>query len=300
MASIPIFPKFKKFEIGDKDVIQDFFRKYQPDVSELTFTNLFIWRQNYRIKWSVYKDWLFLLCNTISSLYAMEPVGPKDRTEPLLMLFKHLKDLGEKHPSVQRADKRIVDEIQNSSLFSIEPSREYFDYVYLSEDLIKLPGRKYHSKRNHISGFESRYAFSYERFKEAYTDECMVLADHWCKKNRCADDLDLLEERCAINDILLNFNSLDISGGVIIIDKKVQGFAFGEMLNSNTGVVHIEKVNPDITGLYQVINQKFAEDVFKDVKFINREEDLGIEGLRKAKTSYYPYSFAEKFKITPR
>ncbi|MCL5674210.1 MAG: phosphatidylglycerol lysyltransferase domain-containing protein [Candidatus Omnitrophica bacterium] len=297
MATIPVFPKFKKIEIDDKDIITDFFLKYPSDISELTFTNIFIWRKHYGTKWSVYKNWLFLIFNTISSSGGLMPVGPAPRVEPTRVLLDYLKESGEKNPSIQRADKRFAEEIKNPSLFVIEPSREYFDYVYLSKNLIELPGRKYHSKRNHIKKFQESYSFSFERFKEEYTRECEEIADKWCKTNRCEDDLDLLGERCAINEILLHFPKLNIFGGVIRINNRVEAFTFGENLNKDTGVVHIEKANPDIPGLYQVINQKFAEDAFSSLEFINREEDLGMEGLRKAKGSYHPSFFIEKFKI---
>jgi hypothetical protein len=190
-----------------------------------------------------------------------------------------------------------VEEIKNSVYFSIEPSREYFDYVYLSKNLIELPGRKYHSKRNHIKKFQEKYSYSYERFKKEYVSECMEIADKWYQANRSKDDLDILGEMCAIKEILSHFSELNILGGVIKISNKVETFTFGENLNKDTGVVHIEKANPDILGLYQIINQQFAQDVFGSVKFINREEDMGVEGLRKAKNSYYPEFLIEKYKI---
>ncbi|MCL5408734.1 MAG: phosphatidylglycerol lysyltransferase domain-containing protein [Candidatus Omnitrophica bacterium] len=295
---LPIFPEFKKIEIEDKKVLTDFFWKYQSEISEMTFTNIFIWRQYYQPRWAIYKDWIFIIYNIVSSLYGLMPIGPGVRIEPVQILLDYLKESGEKNPSIQRADKRIAEEIKNSQMFFITPSREYFDYVYLSKNLIELPGRKYHSKRNHIKRFQGKYSFTYERFKEEYVKECLEIADKWYQANRSEDDLDLLGEMCAIKEILSHFSQLDIVGGVIKIDNNVEAFTFGEKLNNSTGVVHIEKANPDIPGLYQVINQKFSQDTFKDVEFINREEDLGIEGLRKAKDSYYPQFFIEKYKIS--
>ncbi len=297
MSFIPAFPKFKKIEIGDKDIINSFLLKYQPEVSEFTFTNLFIWREYYKTRWSLYKDYLFLIYNVISSLYGLMPIGPAPRTEPMLVLLNHLKKSGEKNPSIQRVDKRLVEEIKESSAFSIEPSREYFDYVYLSKNLIELPGRKYHSKRNHIKKFQEQYSFFYERATEEHIKECLELANKWYDAHKSENDLNIYGEMCAIRGILSHFSHLNVFGGVIKINNRVEAFTFGENLNKNTGVIHIEKANPDISGLYQIINQKFAQDVFNSIEFINREEDLGIEGLRKAKDSYYPELLIEKFKI---
>ncbi len=123
----------------------------------------------------------------------------------------------------------------------------------------------------------------------------MEVAEKWCKIRRCEDDMNLLSESEAVRESLVNFPVLKIDGGVILIDGKVEAFTLGELLNDQTAVVHIEKANPENPGLYAMINQQFCENRWRDLLYINREQDLGEPGLRKAKLSYYPDHFVESF-----
>ena len=123
----------------------------------------------------------------------------------------------------------------------------------------------------------------------------MEVAEKWCKIRRCEDDMNLLSESEAVRESLVHFPVLKIDGGVILIDGKVEAFTLGELLNDQTAVVHIEKANPENPGLYAMINQQFCENRWRDLLYINREQDLGEPGLRKAKLSYYPDHFVESF-----
>ena len=123
----------------------------------------------------------------------------------------------------------------------------------------------------------------------------MEVAEKWCKIRRCEDDMNLLSESEAVRESLVNFLTLKIEGVVILIDNKVEAFALGELLNEQRAVVHIEKADPENPGLYAMINQQFCENRWRDLLYINREQDLGEPGLRKAKLSYYPDHFVESF-----
>lgn len=296
---MPEFPEFKPIEIADRDFIRNIFWEYQPETSELTFTNIFIWRDHYKIQWSVWKDWLIVACNMGGdSCFVLPPVGPRPRVEAARMLLQWLKnEKGVNDPWIQRADSRLVEELKSSREFVVEPVRDHFDYVYRSEDLIKLSGNKYHGKKNHINKFKKTHQFSYSPLTPDKTGACLEVADRWCAARRCHEDLDLMDESKAVKAILENSEALKVKGGLIIINDKVEAFTLGEMLNQETAVVHIEKANPDIPQLFVVINQQFCEHAWKDVAFINREQDLGDEGLRKAKSSYHPARMVEKFRI---
>ena len=124
------------------------------------------------------------------------------------------------------------------------------------------------------------------------------MQEKWCILRRCEDDLDLLGEWDAVKEILNSYESLDVQGGVVTIENKVMAFTIGQMLNDDTAVVHIEKADPEIPGLYPVINQQFCENSWHDARYINREQDLGMPGLREAKLSYYPDHLVKKFRIT--
>lgn len=299
MVSNPEFPEFKPIELEDRDFIRESLRKYQPQTSELTFTNLFIWRLHYGIQWSVYQDWLLILSNTTDSdLFAFPPIGPPSRREVVRLLLQWLKEeKKEREPRIERTDKLLVSEIQGASDLSIEPTQDHFDYVYRSEDLIQLAGRKYHSKRNHIHQFLRVHSFTYAPLSNELVKACLALAESWCQWHRCEEDLNLLDEWEAVHQALNNFDNLRIEGGVILIENKVEAFALGELLNDQTAVVHIEKANPEIPELYAMINQQFCEKIWRNVPYVNREQDLGEPGLRKAKLSYFPDHLVEKFRI---
>ncbi|MFH1351527.1 MAG: phosphatidylglycerol lysyltransferase domain-containing protein [Pseudomonadota bacterium] len=299
MTMIPIFPQFRPIQLEDRDFIHDILTKYQPETSEWTFTNLFIWRSHYGYHWSMHGDWLLVLSiETSKGVYALAPIGPPSRRGVTLTLLEWLREEKGAVPArIERADQRLVAEIEGTTAFLIEPDRDQFDYIYRSTDLITLAGRKYHGKRNHINKFRRTYPFSYASFEDKYMKPCLELAERWCVLHRCEDDLNLAGEWDAVHEILTNFHALKIRGGVILIENQVKAFALGEPLNDQTATVHIEKADPDIPELYAMINQQYCEKTWRDMAFINREQDLGESGLRKAKLSYYPDHLVEKYRI---
>jgi len=176
-----------------------------------------------------------------------------------------------------------------------EEDRDNWDYVYLREKLANLSGRKYHSKKNHVNAFKKDYPdYVYEPITMANKDECILFSDKWCE-HRLADDKSLKCEFCAIKEALNNLEFLNIKGGLIRINGNIEAFTFGEKQNDELVVVHVEKANPDIRGLYPTINQEFIQNNWTDVKYVNREEDMGKEGLRKAKESYNPEFMVKKY-----
>jgi hypothetical protein len=299
MAGHPEFPELKPIELEDRDFIQEVLGKYHPQTSEWTFTNLFIWRSHYGFHWSRYWDWLLVLCATpTNGFYALQPVGPPSRLEAVRMLLQWLKEeKKEKEPRIERADRLLISEIQEATDLIVEPTQDHFDYVYRSEDLIQLVGRKYHSKRNHISKFRRNHSFTYAPLSNDHVKGCLELAEEWCEFRRCEEDMNLLDEWEAVREALRHFGALRIEGGVILMENKVEAFALGELLNPQTAVVHIEKANPQIPELYAVINQQFCANSWQNVTYVNREQDLGEPGLRKAKLCYHPDHLVEKFRI---
>ena len=125
MSITPIFPDFRPIELEDHDLFNGIIKAYQPEVSEWTFTNLFIWRGYYGFQWSIYKDWLMVICPaTRDGIYAMEPIGPPSRREPAIVLLEWL--LNEKKiadPRIERADKILASELEGLDKFAIEEAR---------------------------------------------------------------------------------------------------------------------------------------------------------------------------------
>ena len=296
----PFFPKFGPIELSDRAVIAEFLARYRPQTSELTFTNLFIWRAYYGWEWSILDDRLiFIAAREKERQFALMPVGAPPRAVTVRVLLSHLRDeRGVKDPTIERADDRLARELSENPDFVIEAAREHFDYVYRTADLIELAGRKYHSKRNFLNRFSLDYSFAYEPIEERHIAPCVELADRWCKIRRCQDDMGLLSEHDAVVEALTHFFDLSLSGGAIVIDGRVEAFALGEALNPETAVIHVEKADPEIRGLYAVINHEFVKGSPSGFAYVNREQDLGDEGLRKAKESYFPERLEKKYRIT--
>ncbi len=298
MNSVPLFPHFKSFEITDRKLIHTALWKYQPETSELTFTNLFMWRKKYKYQWCKYEDWLLFIAScSDGKIYALPPVGPPSRKRAVFLLLDWLSEQTSGEPEIKRADTRLIMELQPSTGFSTESTRTHFDYLYYTTDLINLSGRKYHSKRNHLKQFLKKYTIDYRPVSDTRISECMEFSSRWCKINNCYSEPSLCEEYVAINEALSQFNRLQLCGAAIYINGRMEAFALGELLNNNTAVIHVEKASTEFHGIYAAINQMFCANQFKNTTFINREQDLGNDGLRKAKLSYHPAKLVEKFKI---
>ena len=293
----PIFPEFKPLGLEDRDILQRILWGYQPETSELTFTNLFIWREFYQFSWCLERDWLLIISDSPGGSWALPPIGPPPRAAVCRKLLKWPGINWTTVPSIARADARLVTELAQDSEFLISPQRDHFDYVYRSQDLMQLPGAKYQAKRTHMHQFQRSHAISYESLQGKHLAACLDLAAEWCALKRCAEDLGLQGEWDAVRAGLRHFQALNLVGGVILVDDRVEAFTLGELLNQDTAVVHIEKANPTVPGIYAVINQEFCRHSWPKVPLINREQDLGVPGLRMAKMSYHPQRLVEKFRI---
>jgi uncharacterized protein len=288
---------FKQIELTDKKVFDDFFAEDPPRTSELTFTNLFMWRYQYQPVWSTQDNCLLIILRPAqASPFGLPPVGPGNKEEALLRLSRQLQEVS-LEPKISRVGKDFVDRYVDSDHYEIIYDRDNSDYVYLAENLIKLPGNRFHRKKNHVNRFRKNLAFEYRSLDDDLAESFLGLQEDWCEVRDCVEDPDLLHEDRAIYEAISHYQELGFRGGAISIDSKVEAFALGEPLNPDTAVIHIEKANPDIPGLYAAINQLFCAEEWSGVKYINREQDLGLENLRKAKESYYPDQMVEKYTL---
>ncbi|MDK2822816.1 MAG: uncharacterized protein PWQ67_660 [Clostridia bacterium] len=290
---------FQPIELKDKPVFDKYFRQRRYEGSENTFTNLFIWRECYKIQWAIVEDFLCIKPQLDNLHFVLPPYGLTDngieRALNKLMDYFALNGFPFQMRGISPEMKGVLERIYPGK-FSFKEERDVFDYVYLIEDLISLKGRKYHRKRNHLKKFKKMYPhYQYVPLTEELIKPCIINLKEWCLKKGCEEDKSLLCERDAIISAFENFSELDYIGGVILIDGNVEAFTFGEALNEDTVLIHAEKANVDITGIYQVINQEFLKNNWQHMKYVNREEDLGIEGLRKAKLSYFPVNLVIKY-----
>lgn len=290
--------KFKPIEIEDKTVFNRFLRRDPPQISELTFTNLFIWRHRHRPHWLQWGDCLLIILRHKEAVpFGLPPIGPGDKKKALDYLFLELETLTPE-AQVCRVDKAFVEKHVDPERYGVNFDRDNSDYVYRTQDLIHLAGRKYHRKKNHLNRFLKNNTFEYRPLDKALVSSFLEMQESWCQMKECVEQPDLLSEDFAVHEALTHFEDLDYRGGAIVMDSRVEAYALGEPLNEETAVIHIEKANPEIPGLYTAINQRFCSTEWTDMTYINREQDLGSEGLRKAKESYYPHHMVDKCTLT--
>ena len=294
MQPTPLYPDFKPISLEDRDQITLSLHNNPPVTSELTFTNLFMWRHHYQFRWCRSGDTLLIIGQIADGPpFGLPPVGKDD----LSIAFKQLFDFLGKHaqrPEIHRVPEQLANSYAGPLPFAVIPDPANNDYVYRTESLIHLSGRKYHRKRNHLKQFRNRYSYRYQALASDLIEACLGLEEQWCRLRSCMDNPALLNEEMAIREALLHFDKLDCQGGVISVDDKVVAFSLGEKLNPDTAVIHLEKANPEFAGSYAVINQEFCQDAWSDFTYINREQDLGESGLRQAKLSYYPDHMSNK------
>ena len=291
---------FKAIEIQDKPLFDEFLRKDPPEISELTFTNLLIWRHHYQPTWLERHGCILIIFRTQKgSPFGVCPFGPGDKKGALDVLCAELA----KHTSnvrICRVGEEFVTNHVDPAKYHVLPDRDNSDYVYLAKDLINLPGNKYHRKKNHLNQFIKRYAFEYRTLDAELVKRVLGMQEAWCQIRECVLKPDLLAEDFAVHEALAHVEELNFQGGAVLIHSEVQAFSLGEPLNEDTAVIHIEKANPDIPGLYAAINQLFCLKAWSQVTFINREQDMGVEGLRTAKESYYPHHMVNKYTLIPK
>jgi len=295
----------KEIKLEDKALFNSYFHKYPPQTSEFTFTNLYMWRNFYGFNFMEWKDHLLLFSRDIfeakkipasgnkKALYFFPPIGPNP-AEIIVSFFENLKEV-----EFHRVPERISEDIRNHSKFSslsidILEDRDNWDYVYETEKLRNLPGNQYRQNRRWLNKFLENYDYEFKILTENEVELIKKLQLEWCILRECEDDEGLKEEELAIYEALDNFLALDFQGAIICIDDKCAAYTFGEMLNPETMVIHVEKAHMDYEGAYQAINNLFLKNSFEEVIYVNREQDLGVPGLRRAKESYKPIRMEKK------
>jgi hypothetical protein len=296
------FGGYQDLELGHQEEINSFLRSDPPQTSELTFTNLFMWRGLYRPIWRRAAGCLAVIMRPRDAEpYALPPVlGPDcDPKDALGELMNDLKAMGAK-PKACRVGVDFVTRHLDQNAYEARLDRDQSDYVYLAKDLIQLSGNRFHKKKNHVNRFRKTTQHHYKPLDQETVECVLEMQESWCQLRDCQTNKGLIDEDRAIFEALTHFDRLGYVGGAIVINQAVEAFSLGETLNPDTAVIHIEKANPEIPGLYAAINQMFAAQACPDMTYINREQDLGLEGLRKAKESYNPHHLVDKYIVTPR
>lgn len=292
--------EFRDIDISDKDRINSALINSDFMGCEYSFANNMAWRRLSDSKITFYKDF-YITCafSTDDNIPSFTfPSGYGNYKE----LFEEMRKFSEMHGNPLRiwgvTDKVLpIFEEFFPGQYDIALDRDGCDYIYYSSDLINLQGKKYHGKRNHLARFkEINHEFS--PITEKDFDDCITFCTETYNSKANQNEHSFIAEQFAINTYFTHFDELGLKGGIIRIDGKVAAITIGEQLNSVTFCVHIEKADTSHNGIYAGINNYFACEYASNLTYINREEDLGIEGLRKSKLSYHPAFLLNKYVVT--
>lgn len=291
---------FKEIEIEDKVWIAPFLAKADFSGCHQNFTNIFAWSKIYSYRVARVNDFLVVKGVIDDIPYYFYPAGSGDIKNVLEIMKQDAASRGNQFvlAGISPENIEVLDDMFPEH-FEYKAMRDIFDYVYRLDKLVTLAGNKMHSKRNHVNRFmKDHQDWSFEPISSDNLGECWEMNLEWCSLNSQHQEEEIANETCAVRRCFDHFPELGLEGGLIRLGERVIAYTMGERLNSDTYVIHIEKAYSDIAGAYQIINREFAALVQKnhpELIYVNREEDMGLEGLRKAKLSYHPDKMVEKY-----
>lgn len=296
---------FKEINLDAKRDLDPYFDLVDYEACEYCFSTLYMWQHVYKTGYYIGDDFAVLVGEYEGDSFSILPLAKKDKLPEVVDFVLNFFEKHNKKIFLRGITDEVVDFLKEKYVGKFEyiEERDLFDYVYDADALRTLKGRKNQKKRNHINYFLKEYdgRYEYRLLGKKDFDACLKLLNDWEANKEESDDFDesMDDEYVGIKKIFDDYDVLSDRVKVfgVSIDGKLEAFSIGEYLNPNMALIHVEKANPDIRGLYPFINQQFLVSEFPDVEFVNREEDMGIEGLRKAKLSYHPIRFVEKYSV---
>ncbi|MCI8483940.1 MAG: DUF2156 domain-containing protein [Lachnospiraceae bacterium] len=295
---------FKKIELEDRELIDSYLSQKTYRSCELIFPNIYLWSRKYPTDFAVVEDTMVFRGTLEDGEPSLTfPAGkPEQAHKAMDVVIQWFQEQGkELHMHLVQEQEFELLESWYPGKFQIEYDRDSADYVYETEKLTTLAGKKLHGKRNHINKFKENHPdWVYESINEENVEECFQMALKWRREAECDQDEEKRAEMCVTLNALRLLKELELKGGLLRTEPEgeVIAFTIGEPLNPDTFVVHIEKAFAEIQGAYPMINQQFVTHEAQEYQYVNREEDTGAEGLRKAKLSYRPVFLVEKGTVT--
>lgn len=284
--------EFRPLSLEDKKYFDNWFRHMQPKISEFTFTNLYIWQKAQGILWTPWKEGALLLREENGKKVLLPPVGFQDCEK----VFQEVVEIAKQEgiSAIIRIPEWAKRFLPKGGRLIAE--RDHFDYVYKAQQLAELKGWRLDGKRAFVRKFRESYPdWQFVLYHERFQEGCERLLAEWVAQRE--EMSGVKEEQEAILTLLHQWDVLKVDGGVLLVQGKVVAFSFGEKLSETTFVTHFEKADTSYIGSYQMINQQMAQHIIApSYLFVNREQDLGIEGIRKAKKSYAPLKLVKKYR----
>lgn len=297
---------FKKIELEDQEQIDSYLKKKVYRSCDLVFPNIYLWSRKFPTQYAIVEDTLVFQGKTADGRPSVTfPAGDREQIHRALeVIFQWFREQQQEfHMHLVQVWEFELLEQWYPDRFEITYDRDIADYVYATEQLTTLAGKKLHGKRNHINRFqENNPNWVYETITAENVEDCFQMALKWREQMQCEIDVEKRDEMCVTLNALRLMEELRLKGGLLRTEPQgeVIAFTIGEPLNADTFVVHIEKAYAEIQGAYPMINQQFVIHEAQDYQYVNREEDTGSEGLRRAKLSYRPAFLVEKGRVTLR
>lgn len=291
-------------ELGDQHWVEEILEQEGNECCEYSFVNLFAWCQAYDLKITRWEERMVVYLTRAKGPGYLYPVGSGDIRPVLEAMRDHAARRAERFRLLCVNPRGVAGlETLYPGQFQVEADRDSFDYLYDIHRLADLEGKRLHAKRNHIHRFEDMNpGWSVEELTADNLSECLAMDEVWNRENSgYAGDDTLTEENVALHRALRNYTQLGLEGLLLRADGRVIGFTAGRRMCEETYDVHFEKAFGEIQGAYAIINREFARWVrahHPEIRWLNREDDMGVEGLRKAKESYYPDRMMEKYTVT--
>jgi len=287
---------FRTVTLEDKNWVEKCMKSAGFRGSEYTFSNLFDWRDGYELTIAQYDDFLLIKGGKGENASYMYPIGEGDLTAAVAALRSDAAENGivfSMYGIPAERTEQVLTILGEG--YVIEPVRDNFDYIYSRESLATLAGKKLHGKRNHINKFLSLYPdWKVEPINEGNIEEAWQMNLEWCSRQECVSH-SLRKESCAVQNAFENYFELGLTGALLRVNGDVVAYTMGNQVTEDTFVVHIEKAFTDIEGAYTMINREFVRMLPEKYLYINREDDVGDLGLRKAKESYRPEMMYERY-----
>lgn len=280
---IPDYPGTAELSLTMRHELHPLLQKLPEGISEFTFANLYLFRKTHSYRITQFENGLIILLGKdVNESFFMSPFGLPEK-ENLKELFNTF--------TTMKCVSQSQSELLTAQGFDVFEDRDNFDYLYLRSDLAQLTGRKFSKKRNLIKAFINNYAYEGKPLLEEHKDEALGVLEQW------KDGRDDPGDYTAAREALEKMEELQLCGGIYYTDGKPIAYSLGEeLMLGSSFVIHFEKAVSGYKGLWQFVNQTFASILPEKYTYINREQDLGSEGLRSAKMSYKPVDFIHKYK----
>lgn len=293
---------FRPITLETKELIESYTKPWAMDCSDLSFANLFIWGAEGKMQFAEKDNVLFIKLDFANvPVFFWAPIPKKGEMvqyeKAIQDAIAYMEQIGVE-PTFRSVWVPFRDKmLEACPNLHVMPTDIAWDYVYERESLATLKGKKLHGKRNHINKFLAMHPdYEYRQLDASMIDECIGLYEKWILERE--DTAELEDERKSVALALRNMERLGLTGGAIYVDGKLSAFTVGERLREDMQLIHIEKADTEIDGLYPMINQQYVLHECQEVTYINREEDMGHAGMRKAKRSYYPAYMVEKYLLS--